>query len=109
MCGSYYLVPPHNHQASAAERAIQTFKHHFKACLTIIDPDFPLREQDRLSVQAELTMNLLLSAKINPKLCTYAYLVGNFDFNKTPIEPPGTRVVVHSKPSKRSSWDTHVI
>ena len=27
----YQLVPPHNHRANASERAIQTFKNHFKA------------------------------------------------------------------------------
>ena len=48
----WQLVPPHNHRANAAERAIQTFKHHFKACLSTIDPDFPLCEWDRLLHQA---------------------------------------------------------
>lgn len=38
------LVPPHIHHANAAERAIQTRKHHFKAGLATIDPDFPFQE-----------------------------------------------------------------
>lgn len=37
---NWQLIPPHNHQANAAERAIQTFKHHFKSCLATIGPDF---------------------------------------------------------------------
>ena len=38
----HQLVPPHNHRANLAERAIQTFKSHFKAALATSDPDFPL-------------------------------------------------------------------
>ena len=64
----WQLVPPHQHQANAAERAIQTFKHHMKACLATIDPQYPLREWDRLLPQCELTLNLLRASKVNPKL-----------------------------------------
>ena len=98
-------MPPHNHRANAAERAIQTFKHHFKSCLATIDPDFPIREWDRLLTQAELTLNLLQTARVNPSLSAYAYLFGNFDYNRTPLVPLGTKVVAHTKTSKRASWE----
>ena len=55
----HQLVPPNCHRANAAERAIQTFKNHFKAGLATLDPDFPVKEWDRLLPQAELTLNLL--------------------------------------------------
>ena len=32
---------------------------------------------------------------------------GIHDFNKIPLAPPGTKVIVHSKPSKRASWAYH--
>ena len=38
----YHLVPPHIHQQNAAERAMQTFKNHFIACLGTTDKNFPL-------------------------------------------------------------------
>ena len=44
----YQLVPPHTHRRNLAERAIQTFKNHFKAGLASVDPNFPLSEWDRL-------------------------------------------------------------
>jgi hypothetical protein len=34
----YQLVPPHLHRRNAAERAIQTFKEHFVAGLSSVDP-----------------------------------------------------------------------
>jgi hypothetical protein len=39
---AYQLVPPHCHRCNAAERAIGTFKEHFVAGLSSIDPSFPL-------------------------------------------------------------------
>ena len=70
------------------------------ASLATFDPAFPIAEWDRLLFQAELTLNLL-------KLSADAYLNGNFDFNKTPLAPPGTKVVIHLKPDQRASWSYH--
>ena len=100
----WQLVPPHQHRANKAERAIQTFKAHFKSILATTDPDFPLQEWDRLLPHAELTLNLLRTSRSNPKLSAYAYLFGIFDYNKSPLVPPGTRVLAHTKPSQQTSW-----
>ena len=83
----YQMVPPNCHRANAAERAIQTYKNHLKAGLASTDPDFPIQEWDRLLEQANLTLNLLRSARCNPKLSAWAYLFGEFDFNATPLAP----------------------
>ena len=104
---SYQLVPPHLHRRNAAERAIQTFKHHFLAILASCDPEFPIAEWDRLLGQAETTLNLLRNSRQNPKLSSHAYLFGNFDFNTTPLAPPGTRVQVQLKTGQRGSWAYH--
>mmetsp|Transcript_18114 Transcript_18114/g.28125 ORF Transcript_18114/g.28125 Transcript_18114/m.28125 type:complete len:352 (-) Transcript_18114:350-1405(-) len=45
--------------------------------------------------------------RINPKLSAYAYLFGQFDFNATPLAPPGTCVIAHEKPQQRCMWDPH--
>ena len=34
-------------------------------------------------------------------------LEGAFDYNKTPLAPPGTKVVIHEKPDKRALWAAH--
>jgi hypothetical protein len=49
----------------------------------------------------------LHSSRVNPNLSAYAYLNGNFDFNKTPLAPPGTKLVVHLKPDQQASWAYH--
>ena len=103
----YQLAPPHNHRSNKAERAIQTFKEHFIAGINSVNPNFPITEWDRLIEQAEITLNLLRSSRLNPNLSAYSHLYGMFSFNKTPMAPPGTRIILHEKPKQRASWDPH--
>ena len=102
---TYQLGPPHTHRRNLAERAIQTFKNHFKAGLASVDPNFPLSEWDRLIEQANITLNLLRTARSNPKLSSYAYMFGEFNFSATPLAPPGTQIVAHIKPGERRTWE----
>ena len=34
----------------------------------------------------------------NLQLSAYAYFYGNFDFNRTPLVPPGTKAVTYNEP-----------
>ena len=77
------------------------------AGFTSCDPNFPLAEWDRLLTQAEITLNLLRTSRVNPTLLAQAYLFRNFDFNKTPLVPPGTKALIHKKSNVRGSWDYH--
>ena len=77
----YQLVPPHCHRVNLAERAIQTFKNHFKASLASVDPNFPLTELDHSLLQAVITLNLLRAARLNPNLSAYTYVFGQFNYN----------------------------
>ncbi len=99
------LVPLDVHCCNAAEHAICTWKKHFIAGLSSTDPSFPMAGWDRLVKQAELTLNLLRNARVNPKLSSWAHLFGQFDFNSTPMAPPGTKIIIRSKPNTRASWD----
>ena len=101
----HQLVPPNHHQNNLAERAIQTWKTHFKAGLATVNPNFPLSEWDRLIEQANITLNLLRSSRANTKLSAYAYLFGQFNFQSTPLAPPGTKVIAHINPDIRDSWE----
>ena len=101
---NYQLVPPRNKRRNAAERAIQTWKDHFLAGLASVDPKFPIAEWDRLVLQGVLTLNLLRNARSNPKLSAWAYLFGPFNYNKTPLAPPGIKIMIHNKVEKRDSW-----
>jgi len=103
----YQLAPPGIHRRNAAERAIRTFKNHFIAALCSVDKDFPLHLWDKLLPQAEITLNLLRASRINPKLSAWAQLFGTFDFNRTPLAPPGIRVIAHEKPADRTTWSPH--
>jgi hypothetical protein len=85
----YQLVPPHCHRRNAAECAIRTFKEHFVAGLSSVDPAFPLHLWDRLLPQAEITLNLLRTSRLHPQLSAVAHFHGLVDYNKTAFAPPG--------------------
>ena len=77
------------------------------AGLSSCDPNFPLHLWDRLIPHATLTLNLLCPSRPNPRLSAESQLNGAFDFNRTPLAPPGTRVVVHKTPDNRRTWVPH--
>jgi hypothetical protein len=104
---AYQLVPPHYHRRNAAERAIRTFKEHFVAGLSSVDPAFPLHLWDSLLPQAEITLNLLRTSRLHPQLSAAAHFHGLVDYNKTDFSPPGCKIIAHEKPGKRRTWAPH--
>jgi len=100
----YQLVPSHIHRRNAAERAIGTFKDHFISGLACLPKDFPLRLWCYLIPQAVLTLSLLHPSRINSHLSAHAQLHGAFNFNASLLDPPGTAVLIHKKPSQRGTW-----
>jgi hypothetical protein len=103
----FQLVPPHIHRRNSAERAISSWKDHFIAGLSSTDKQFPMHLWCRLITQCTLTLNLLCQSRINPRLSSEAQLNGAFDFNRTPLAPPGTRVIIHEQTGVRRTWSVH--
>jgi hypothetical protein len=104
---NYQLAPPHIHRRNNAEREIQTLKNHFIAGLCSVDPTFSLKLWDKVLPQATITLNLLKKSRSNPRMSVYAQVNWHFDFNRTPLAPPGTRIIAHQKPYQRAYWDPH--
>ena len=69
---NYKLVPPHTHWRNADERAIRTFKSHFISILAGVAPDLLRNLWDLLLLQAELTLNLLRQATLDPSLSSWS-------------------------------------
>jgi hypothetical protein len=105
---THELVPPGNHRCNLAERAIQTFKHHFIAILCGVDDKFPLSLWCHLLSPAELTVNLLRQSNIAPKVSAYAHVHGQHDYMRKPFAPLGCAVQAHVKPDARRTWDAHL-
>ena len=94
----FQLVLPHIHRQNSAKRAIQTFKNHFIAGLASVNKNFPIHLWCRLLPHCLITLNLLRTSRINPKLSAYAQLHGAYNFNRTPLAPPGTKIIIHDSP-----------
>ena len=102
--GKIQFVAPNAHRRNIAERAIRTFKAHFIAGLSSAHASFPLSLWDRLIPQAVMTLNMMRQSNINAKLSAYEQIYGTYDYNATPLAPPGTQSIVHLKNNQRGTW-----
>ena len=98
----YQIAPPGNHRTLPVESSIQTFKNYFESISYGCDPGYPKNQWGRLIDVGILTINMLRPSRINPKQSTYNEIWGNFDFNKTPLAPPGCLIVAHERPQDRN-------
>ena len=57
--------------------------------------------------QITITLNLLWTSCIHPKLTAYAQIHGPFHFNKTPMAPLGCKIIIHDHADERWSWAPH--
>jgi hypothetical protein len=104
---TFQLVPPYSHRRNSAERAIRSFKDHLIAGVCSTDKSFPRHLWDRILPQAVITLNMLRNSRINPKLSSATHILGQYDFNRAPMAPPGTRFIAHETPARRRTWSTH--
>ena len=59
-------------------------------------------------VRRRINSNLLRSSsRIHPSLSAHASLFGNYDSNRTPIAPPGTKVVASTSAGTRTTFGEH--
>ena len=100
----FQLAPPHIHRRNAAEREIQTCKNHFISGFSRTYIYSPIGKWEQLISECMITLNLRNNSMFNPDLSAYAYLFGPYDFNKSPLAPPGTCLIVHNKPGNHTSW-----
>jgi hypothetical protein len=100
---AFQLVPPYSHRRNAAERAIRSFKDHLIAVICSTDREFPMHMWDRLLPQVVIILNMLRISQINPKL--FASDV-QYDYNRAPMAPLGTRIIAHETPNRRINMGT---
>ena len=104
---NYQLVERNNHRVNAAERAIRTFKNLFVAGQSSVHPKFPMYLWDELLPQAFITLNLVRTPRTCPKISAYAHLHGTYNFDTTPLAPPGVRALLQNDPDHRGSYGFH--
>jgi hypothetical protein len=104
---TFQLVPPYSHRRNSAEQAIRSFTDHLIARLCSTDKSFPMHLWDEILSQAVITLNMLRTSRINPKLSAATHISGQYDFNRAPLAPPGKRIIAHETPGRRRTWAPH--
>lgn len=68
---------------------------------------FPMHVWCRLLRQDEMTINMMIPYRRNPRRTAYEAIEGPYHFEHTPMAPPGTNIVVHENPKQRRTWAPH--
>jgi len=97
-------VPPGDHRASKAERAIQTAEAHITSHLAGADIKFDEREWDRCLPAMEHTLNMLRQSGVCNSISAWQQLHGAYDYDAHPIGPLGCRVLCYTDASTRPSF-----
>ena len=105
----YQLTPKGKHSRNSAEKSAQTWKYHFLPRMSLTHPDFKFSQWSTLFEQGNITLNLLWPFILNLKVSAYAQVFGALDYQKTPLPPPGMKVLAHVLLIDRHSFDPHVI
>lgn len=50
---------------------------------------------------------MLRPCRTNPRLLAYTALEGEFNHERTPLVPPGMKIILHKKPGNRRTWTLH--
>ena len=98
------MEPPCTHRRNASERDIRTCYNHFVLGISGTDKVLPIYLWDKLLDQAQITLNMIRTSRLNPKISAHEIMEGNFDFNKTPSTPPNTKFIVHENPNRMPTW-----
>jgi hypothetical protein len=104
---TFQLVSPYSHRRNAAERAIRSFKDNLISGICSTDKAFPMHLWDRLLPQAVITLNMIRISRINPKFSASTHIYGQYDYNRAPMAPPGTRIITHETLNRRRTWAPH--
>jgi hypothetical protein len=85
---AFQLVPPYGQRRNSVEQAIRSFKDHLISGLCSTDKSLPMHLWDIILPQAVITLNMLRTSRINPKLSAATHLFGQYDFNRAPLCTP---------------------
>ncbi|KAL7478261.1 hypothetical protein ACHAW6_004033, partial [Cyclotella cf. meneghiniana] len=105
----FQYTPPDMHRTNTAERAIRTWKNHFIAVRAGTPRTYRLSNWCKDLEQTDITLNMLRPCTTNPRLSAYEAMEGMFSFDKTPMAPIATKVMIHIKPTRRQTWGCHAI
>ena len=97
-------TPPDLHRKNSAERELQTYKSCVKSTMAYLPPTFPIAYWCRLLPQINFSVNIVRKCRQNPLLSAWASMEGEFHFDTTPIDPPGSEVLMQEKPNQRRKF-----
>jgi hypothetical protein len=96
---SLQYTSPDIHCTNSAKQAIFTWKNHFTAGIANLPKSFPITNWCCLTNQCNYMINMLCPCCQNPLLSAFEAMEGSYLFDAKPMAPPGTKVLLHLKPT----------
>ena len=103
------FVPPSQHRANIAERAIRHAKNTIIAMVAAVDENLDPRVRfERVLPQAEIVINHLKACTRIPSITAWEGMHNSkYDFQAHPICIYGMRAIVYESPQDRGTWANH--
>ena len=95
------------HSVNAEYQSIFKWKDHSIEVFYIIHYKFPIHLWFIIIQQDNTTLNLLRPSHINSEFFSQAAFEGKIDYNKKPLDPLETKVLVHNNIQKHMKWSAH--
>jgi hypothetical protein len=92
-------TPPDIHHTNPAKRAVWMWKNHFTTGIADLPLLLLIANWCRLTPQSDMTLNMMRPCCLNPLLSSHKAMDGSFLFDATPLNPLGTKVLMHLKPT----------
>ena len=61
----------------------------------------------RILPQCQDTLNMLRTSCLHHQTPSFTHMNGLFDYNATPMAPPGIKILVYETPQQRKTWVQH--
>ena len=101
-------TPTGMHRTNPSEQAVQTYKSCIKSTVASLPPTFTITYWCGLIPQVDFSINIVRKFRKNPLLSAWTAMEGEYHFNATPVEPPGSEMFTHEKPNRRKIFGLHV-
>ena len=93
------VSPSKKPQSKQCRESNTNIQDHFIAGLCRVDKYLHRQLWDIILHKSTISLNLFSQSRPLPHISAYTRIFGELDFNRTPLSPPGSRVVMNNRPN----------
>ena len=75
--------------------------------LQLDNHNFEFYPRSYLLPQCQDTLNILRTSRLHPHMSPFTHMNSLFNYNPTPMSPPGIKTLVYETPQQLKTWAQH--